>query len=141
MAITYNPRSIPQIITDLVNRVTNLLTKEAELARTEMSEKISQAATGLAMVVIGAVLLIPALTVMLQAGVSALERAGFAPYWSALIAGGAALLIGVILMLIGISRLKAENLMPRKTIEQLQRDASAAKEQVRSSYDPTQRAA
>ena len=66
---------------------------------------------------------------------------GFAPYWSALIAGGAALLVGVVLMLIGISRLKAENLMPRKTIEQLQRDASAAKEQVRSSHDPTQRAA
>jgi hypothetical protein len=38
----------------------------------EMSEKISQVAIGLAMIVVGSVLLIPALVIMLQAGVSAL---------------------------------------------------------------------
>ncbi len=83
MSLTYNPRSIPQIFTDLVNRLTDLLRKEAELARTEASEKISQAATALGLIVIGAVLLIPALVVLLEAGVATLDKAGFAPYWSA----------------------------------------------------------
>ena len=141
MSLTYNPRSIPQIFTDLVNRLTDLLRKEAELARAEASEKISQAATALGLIVIGAVLLIPALVVLLEAGVATLDKAGFAPYWSALIAGGGALLIGIILMLIGVSQLKAERLVPRKTIEQLQQDASVAKQQMRSDHDPTQRAA
>src|SRR6266511_2349879 len=70
--------------------------------------------------VIGAVLLIPALVVLLEAGVAALDKAGFAPYWSALIAGGGALLIGIILMLIGVSQLKAERLIARKAMGQLQ---------------------
>ena len=38
--------------------------------------------------------------------------------------------ICLILMLVGVSRLKAKNLMPRKTIQQLQEDAALAKRQV-----------
>jgi len=141
MALAYDVRSIPQIFTDLVNQLTNLLRKEAELARTEVSEKVTQAVAGLALIVFGAVLLIPALVILLEAAVAALDRVGFAPYWSALIAGGGALLLGLILMLIGLSRLKAERLMPRKTIEQLQQDASVAKQQMRNDHGPRQRAA
>jgi uncharacterized membrane protein len=72
--------------------------------------------------------------------VAALERAGLAPQWSALIVGGAALVIGLILMIVGLSRLKAKNLVPQKTINQLQEDASVAKRQVRAD-DGYQRAA
>jgi Putative Actinobacterial Holin-X, holin superfamily III len=142
MALAYDPRSIPQLFTDIVNQLTNLLRKESELARTEVSEKVSQATLGLAMVVFGAVLLIPALVVLLEAGVAALDRTGFAPYWSALIVGGGALLLGLIVMMIGLGRLKAERLMPRKTIEQLQQDASTVKQQMRNDHGRThQRAA
>ena len=141
MALAHDARSIPQIFSDLINQLTTLLRKEAELARTEVSEKVGQATAGLALIVLGAVLLIPALVILLEAAVAALDRAGFAPYWSALIAGGGALLLGLILMLIGLSRLKAERLIPRKTIEQLQQDATVAKQQMRSDHGRTQRAA
>ena len=141
MALAYDSRSIPQIFTDLVNQLTNLFRKEAELARTEVSEKIGQAIAGLAMIVFGAVLLIPALVILLEAAVAALNTAGFAPYWSALIAGGGAFLIGLILVFVGLGRLKAERLVPQKTIEQLQQDASVAKQQVRNNHAPTQQRA
>jgi hypothetical protein len=64
-----------------------------------------------------------------------LEEARFQPTAAALIAGGAALLIGIILLLVGINRLKIENLVPNKTIHQIQEDASVAKQQLRSDHE------
>jgi len=131
---TSNPhygRSFPQLFTDVVNQVTGLFRTEMQLARTEMSEKVGQAVSAIVMVIVGAVLIIPALVILLQAGVAALIDQGFSPAASALIVGGAALIIGVILALIGVNRLKAENLAPSRTFDQLQRESAVAKEQVR----------
>lgn len=134
-------RPITDIFTDLIDQMMTLLRKEGELARTEVSEKVGQVAGGLALIVIGAVLLIPALVILLDAAVAALVENGLlAQPWSALVVGGAALLIGIILALVGMSRLKAERLVPNRTIHQLQRDLSVAKQQTRMSYDE-QRAA
>ena len=124
-------RSIPEIFTDVINQFTALLMKEGELARAEMSEKITQVAVGLGLIVGGSVLLTPALVILLQAGVSALITNNIVMEpWAPLIVGGAVFLIGIILLLIGISRLKADALMPNKTIHQIQRDVSVAKQQV-----------
>jgi hypothetical protein len=134
-------RSFPDIFTDLFRQTTTLLSKEGQLARAEMSEKMSQIAVGIGLLVFGAVLLIPALVILLDAGVAALVRRGFEPPIAALIVGGAALAFGLILALIGLSRLKAKRLMPTRTIEQLQQDAAVAKHQMRSDNEQIQRAA
>src|SRR4051812_26884629 len=128
-------RSIPEIVGDLLTQFPTLAQKESQLARAEMSEKITQVAFGLAFIVGGAVLLIPALVVLLQAAVAALEQARFQPTAAAMIVGGAVLVIGIILLLVGINRLKAENLVPNKTIHQIQEDASVAKQQLRSGHE------
>ncbi|XIA66827.1 phage holin family protein [Bradyrhizobium sp. TZ2] len=128
-------RSIPEIVGDLLTQFPTLARKESQLARAEISEKITQLAFGLAFIVGGAVLLTPALVVLLQAAVGALEKAHFQPTVAALIVGGAALLIGIILLLVGINRMKAENLVPNKTIHQIQEDASVAKQQLRSGHE------
>lgn len=134
-------RSIPEIFTDVVNQFTTLLRKEGELARTEMSEKITQVAAGLGLIVGGSVLLTPALVILLQAGVSALITNNIVREpWAPLIVGGAVFLIGIILLLVGMSRLKADALVPNKTIRQIQSDVRVAKQQVRENYD-RQRAA
>ena len=140
MAASSSTRSIPDILSDLLTQFTTLVRKEGELARTEMSEKVGQVAAGLVLVMFGAVLLMPALVVLLEAAVAGLERGGIAPPWAALIVGGVVLVVGLILRMIGISRLKAKNLLPQKTIHQLQEDASVAKRQVRTD-DGYQRAA
>ncbi len=59
----------------------------------------------LALIVCGAILLIPALVILLQAGVSALitSHTVAEPYGS-LIVGGGAFLIGIILALIGMAQ-------------------------------------
>jgi uncharacterized membrane protein YqgA involved in biofilm formation len=133
-------RSIPTIVTDLLGQLTTLVRQESKLARVEVSEKISQAALGLALIVGGAVLLMPALVILLEAAVAALMTAGFAAHWSALIVGGGVLVLGLIFVLVGVNRLKAENLMPNRTIHQLRRDAAVAEQQMRRD-DDLQRAA
>jgi hypothetical protein len=124
-------RSVPEIIGDLLNEFPTLLRKESRLARAEMSENMSRMAMGIILVAIGAVLLIPALVVLLEAGVAALERSGFQPPIAALIAGGCALVVGIILALIGVSRVKLDTLVPDKTIHQIQEDVAMARRQVR----------
>ena len=130
-------RSIPGIVIDLIGQFTTLLRQESRLARAEISENLNRALTGIVMAVAAAVLLIPALVILLLAGVYGLEAAGFAPYWSALIVGGAAVVVGAVLMLIGINQLKAKNLIPSKTIHQLQEDAALAKRQMNSEQEGT----
>jgi hypothetical protein len=132
-------RSIVDIFTDVVNQLTMLLRKEAELARTELSEKVGQAGVALGLVIGGAVFLIPALVILLQAGVAALVKAIPEP-WASLIVGGAAFVLGIVIALIGVSRLSAKNLAPNRTIQQIQRDVTVAKQQVRDGYEQ-QRAA
>jgi Putative Actinobacterial Holin-X, holin superfamily III len=134
-------RSIPEIFTDVINQLTALMTKESQLARTEMSEKIAQAGVGIALIVGGAVLLTPALVILLQAAVSGLITSKIiGEPWAPLIVGGGVFVIGLILLLIGMSRLKAEALIPNKTIRQVQSDVRVVQQQTRESYDQ-QRAA
>ena len=128
-------RSIPEVFSDLVGQLTTLLRKEAELARTEVSEKISKIALGLAFAMVGGVLVIPALVVLLGAIVSALTSNGMAIYLAALIVGGSTLIIGIVLMIAGVERLKGESLVPEKTINQLQRDVEVAKNEMSDNHD------
>jgi hypothetical protein len=127
-----NTRSVPELFTSVVGQLAELMRTEGQLARAEISEKMTLATTGLGLIVGGAILLMPALVVLLEAAVAALVDNGIAPYWAALIVGGAGLLLGLIVLLIGVSRLRAGRLVPDKTIQQLQRDAATARSQMRT---------
>lgn len=132
MAFAGNTRTVPELFTSVVTQLADLMRTEGQLARTEISEKMTHVGTGLGLIVGGAILLMPALVVLLEAAVAALVENGYAPYWSALIVGGACLVLGLILLLIGMSWLKAARLIPDKTLYQLQRDAATARNQVRT---------
>ena len=131
MAFTGTRRTVPELLTSVVTQLADLMRTEGQLARAEMSEKMTLAATGLGLIVGGAILLMPALVVLLEAAVAALVESGLAPYWSALAIGGGCFIIGLLLLLIGVRWLRAGGLIPDKTIYQLQRDAAAARSQVR----------
>ena len=118
-----NIRPIPEIFTDLIGQVTSLVRKEGQLARAEISEKATRALTGIAMILLGSVLLIPALVILMQAAIMGLIENGTEPTIAALIVGGGAFLIGMVLGLIGWSWVKPASLVPDKTIDQLKRDA------------------
>ena len=134
MSVTQGSRSIPEVLSDLIGQVTTLFRKEAQLARTEISDKIAHAATGMGLAVVGAVLTMPALVVLLQAIVGMLVRAGMAFPLAALIVGGVTLVIGIFLLIAGVERLKGTTLTPEKTINQLQRDAEMVKQETSENH-------
>jgi Putative Actinobacterial Holin-X, holin superfamily III len=134
MAYSETNRPISAAVVDLASQFSALIRKEGQLARAEMSEQIGGFGVGLAFVVGGSVLLIPAVVILLQAAVARLAAAGLAVGWASLVAGGATLLFGLALLAIGIGRLRAGRLVPGKTIHQLQRDAAIATEQLRNGH-------
>jgi hypothetical protein len=79
---TYS-RSIPDIFADAANQVSFLVRKDQfsgpqgrALARAEMSEKITDLAVGLGLLVAGSVLMIPALVILRHAAPSTRRRDG-----------------------------------------------------------------
>jgi len=134
MALADNTRTVSELFTSVVSQLADLMRTEGQLARAEISEKMTLAATGLGLIVGGAILLMPALVVLLEAAVAALVDNGIAPYWAALMVGGACFVLGLILLLIGVSWLRAGKLVPDKTIHQLQHDAATARSQVRTDH-------
>src|SRR5947199_10022359 len=68
-------RPITELLSDAVGQLAKLVGNEFELARAELSDKASQAARAAAMIGAGAVILIPALVVLLFAVAAALIRA------------------------------------------------------------------
>ena len=83
-------RSIPELFSEAVGQLANLIGNEFELARTELSEKVSQAGRAAGMIGVGAVILIPALMLLLFAISAALVRSGLSEPMAYLIVGGAA---------------------------------------------------
>jgi len=134
MSMTHANRSIPEVLSDLIGQVTTLFRVEAQLARTEVSDKIAHAATGMGIAVVGAVLAMPALVILLQAIVGMLVRAGMVFPLAALIVGGSTLIIGILLLIAGIERLKGTKLTPERTIHQLQRDAEMVKQEASENH-------
>jgi uncharacterized membrane protein YqjE len=125
-------RSVPQLLGDLVSQVSSLVRKEVQLARAEVGESVSTAGSSIAMIAAGGLLMLAALMVFLQALIAWLvEQQGWSAAGASLLVGLVVAGLGLILLLVGRSRLSAANLAPRRTAEQLQRDAAVAREQVR----------
>jgi hypothetical protein len=124
-------RSIPELFSDAVAQLAKLVGNEFELARLELSEKASQVGRAAAMIGAGAVILMPALVLLLFALSAALIRGGFSEPVAYLLTGGGAALISGALIGIGLSRLSGDAFRPSVTLDQVQRDKVAAKEMVR----------
>ena len=124
-------RSIPELFSDAFGQLAKLIGNEFDLAKAELSQKASQAGRGLAMIGAGAVIMIPALVVLLFAAAAALMHAGISDPIAYLITGGAAAILAAALVAIGLSRMSGDTLKPSMTIDQIHQDQAAAKEIVR----------
>jgi hypothetical protein len=124
-------RSIPELFSDAVGQLAKLIGNEFALARAELSEKAGQAGRAAAMMGAGAVIMIPALVMLLFAAAAALMHAGVSDPVAYLSVGLAAAIVSVALVAIGINRLSGDALKPTATIEEIERDKAAAREMVR----------
>lgn len=125
---TRSDKSIPELLSDVLAQLAKLIGNEFDLAKAELSSKAGQVARAVAMVGAGAVIMIPALVILLFAAAAGLMHAGFSDPVAYLIVGVAAVLLSAILIGVGISRMSGDALKPSVTLDQLQRDKVAAKE-------------
>ncbi len=128
MSLSSDFRSIPELFGDAIEQLGKLVQNEVQLARAEISQKAAQAAMGVAYVGAAAILCIPVLVLLLMALALWLIQMGFSPVSAHLLAAAAGALVSVLLGIVGLNRLKPENLTPNVTLRQVKRDVAAAKE-------------
>lgn len=130
MSNTSADRSLGELFADLSRKTGVLVRQEIELARTEMTEKITEVGKNVGFLVVGGMVLYTGLLFVL-AGVTIL-LADYIPDWlSALVVGLIVAIVGVVLVQRGRSALKETNLMPEKTIESLKEDKEWVQQQVK----------
>jgi len=123
-------RSIPELISTLTGDLADLVRKEGELVRTEVTEKIQHTAKAGQTLSIGAALLLGAFLVLLQALVLALSKV-MDPLWASIVVGVTVGLVGYSLIKGAMKQVRPAELAPDRTTRQLQKDAQFVKEQVR----------
>ena len=121
-------QSPASLAADALRISSDLVRKEVTLAKAELRQNLSRAGTGLGMIVAAAILGIVTLNVLTVALVAALAETDLGPIWSAVIVGVVLAILAYVLLRKGMADLKPENLMPTRTVENVQRDASAVKE-------------
>jgi len=123
--------TIGRLLGDAMHQLSKLIQNEIRLAKAEILEKATVAMMGAAFLAAAALVGMAVLVVLLIAIAVWFIELGLSPslaYLASVIIG--AVVAGVLAML-GLSRLKAENLTPRVTIQQLGRDIDTAKEIVK----------
>lgn len=128
MSLPRDSHSIPELLGDTVEQLGKLVQNEVALARAEISQKVALAGMGAAYFAGAAILVIPVIVMLLITLAIWLEARDFSPVTSHLLAALLGGVISVALALVGKSYLKAENLKPTVTAQQIERDIAAAKE-------------
>jgi hypothetical protein len=124
-------RSFAALFSDLWRETTTLVHEEAELAKADLSEKASQAASAASAVAVGGAIVFAGFLVLLAAACIALGLAlpPDAPLWlSPLLIGAVVTIVGVIALASGRRKARASNLAPQRTIDSLRRDRHMVKE-------------
>lgn len=125
----HEDRSFVGLFRDLTRETATLVQQEVALAKAEVNEKISQVAAGTASLASGGAVAYAGLLFLLLSAVLALNKI-WDPWLSALVVGGVVLLIGLIMLGAGRSKLTAGNLAPQRTTHSLKRDKDMVKEKL-----------
>ncbi|MBB3952298.1 phage holin family protein [Aureimonas jatrophae] len=127
MSVDREPRSVPDLLSDLLRETTELFRTEGRLIRAEISDKVSQLQVGGGSLAAGGICLLVALIVLSQALVIALAHVVGAG-WSALIVGIVLAVIGAMLLAKGKKDLETLSITPDRTLDQLGKDGRLVKE-------------
>ncbi len=128
MSLHDDGRSLSDLMANALTQLSLLAQTEVRLARTEISQKVAAAGVGIGLIGVGAIIAVPALVLLLMGAAACLAQRGWSSASADAAVGVGALVITVGLLFVGISRLRAEALKPRRTLAQFRRDAAVAKD-------------
>ncbi len=122
------------IVAGMVEDLTKLVRKEAELARAELAEKVDQVRAGMTALSSGALVTYAGVIMLLFALAMGINVWIDAAWLSLLIVGGIVTIIGAVLLGRGRSDLKASNLTPTRTARSLRKDADMIRDETRRTH-------
>jgi TRAP-type C4-dicarboxylate transport system permease small subunit len=131
MAEPRTERSLGELFSSLTAQLGQLVHKEVELARTEMTANVVRTGRNATLIGVGGAVAYGGFLVVLGAAVAVLIALGLDLWLAALIVGLVVIAIGYALIQRGRSQLEAGSLAPDRTIETLKDDARWAKDQTR----------
>jgi uncharacterized membrane protein YqjE len=121
--------TLPHAFSEVVADIADLFQNELRLAKAEISEKITTKLTAGIWMSAAGVLALMALFILLQALIFAIASAGIAMHWSCLIVAVGLSVIAAAAFFKGRADAQ-DDLTPDRTIHQIKRDISTAKEQL-----------
>jgi hypothetical protein len=122
-------KSLGELFSELSRDTAELVRKEVQLARTEMTARASKVGRHVIFIAIGGFIAYAGLLALVAALVIVLEAVGLTWWASALIVGIVVALAGYLFVQRGISGLQRDSLTPTETIETLKENAAWAKGQ------------
>ncbi len=123
-------RSLTSLFTTAATQLSLLVRTEVRLARAEVSQKVALAGLGIGLIGCAAVLAIPTLVLLLMGLAAWLTQRGLSPAAADAAVGAGGLVVAIVLMLVGLSRLRPEALTPERTLSQLRKDTAMAKDHI-----------
>ncbi len=130
MTNTTGERSLGELLSDLSKDTSKLVRKEMQLAKTEMSEKLTEVGKNVGFLVIGGAIAYAALLFVLAALAVGLAEI-MTPWLAVLIVGLIVGLVAFILVQKALSALRQTSLIPQMTIETLKEDKEWIQQQVK----------
>jgi len=122
--------SLGDLVMGLTDDITTLVRREVDLAKTELQENVKEGAQAGGMVAAGGMLAYAGLLFILAAIAIALGE-WWENYWlAAAVVGLVAGIVGWAILNGGMKQFKEVSLVPRKTMDSLERDAKMAKEKL-----------
>jgi len=121
--------TLPHVLSEIVADIADLFQNELRLAKAEISEKITTRLTAGIWTSAAGVLALMAVFILLQALIFAIASAGIAMHWSCLIVAAGLAVIAAAAFFKGRADAQ-EDLTPDRTVRQIKRDISTAKEQL-----------
>lgn len=123
--------SLPELVEDAFGHAAGMVRDEVRLARAELLDGIRTIQGGALSAALGAVLLIPGLTLVLYAAAFGMATAGWVPAWAgALIVGAIATIIGLAMIMTGKSKIDPSQLSTPRAKQEAERTADLAKEKL-----------
>ena len=126
---TSDGRSLGELFSSLSKDTTTLVRQEIELAKAEISEKVSEAGRSVVVLAVGGMIAYAALIMILAAVAIGLAQV-MSPWLATLIVGVVVAIVGLILVSKGINTLKNLSFVPKKTLQTLKEDKEWAQQQV-----------
>ena len=124
---TLDRKPVSELISEALQQLSKLMRNELALAKAEVSFNARQAVRGSAMLGVAAVVALPSRFILLMALAAFLAEMGLPASLSYLVTAVIGFIAAGILAKVGMNRLKADLLVPNRTINQLQRDAATVK--------------